>query len=395
MWYSFQPMRIFVLGTGATGSLLAHSLVRQGHKVICGDRDPERARLFLGKRSTIEIRTVNARNIWAIVRAARGSQMIVNASAAVFNEIAMRAALRLRAHYLDMSSHLQRNPFKAEQLRYEKRFEQKRRAALINAGVAPGLMNLLARRGAEMLDHVDEIYIRLYQSMESDDPVSQWSATGSFDEATSRPRIVHEGKFKLAKRFGEPEKFRFAQPIGETTVMLAAQDEVGTLPYFIPLKEMNVKIGGNEMERLRRWYRQGKLSKSGGIVHKRFPKTLTPRRVAKLIKGGTLQNAHFAAAVIVTGVKKDQALQIRWDCQFPSLYQIRMWGLAVTPIAYATATMASLFVRYFPKDEWGVFPPENLPAETRAAILAGAHARGFKITQKITRLKRDEDEELF
>jgi len=383
MWYSFEPMRIFVLGTGATGSLLAHSLVRQGHKVICGDRDPERARLFLGKRSTIEIRTVNARNLWAIVRAARGSQLLVNASAAVFNEIAMRAALRLRAHYLDMSSHLQRNPFKAEQLRYEKRFEQKRRTAVINAGVAPGLMNLLARRGAEMLDRVDEVYI------------SQWSATGSFDEATSRPRIVHEGKFKLGKRFGEPEKFRFAQPIGETNVMLAAQDEVGTLPYFIPLKEMNVKIGGNEMERLRRWYRQGKLSKSGGIVHKRFPKTLTPRRVAKLIKGGTLQNAHFAAAVIVTGMKKDQPLQIRWDCQFPSLYQIRMWGLAVTPIAYATATMASLFVRYFPKDEWGVFPPENLPAETRTAILAGARARGFKITQKITRLKKDEEDDLF
>lgn len=395
MWYSFEPMRIFILGTGATGSLLAHSLARQGHKVICGDRDPERARLFLGKRSTIEIRTVNARNIWAIVRAARGSQLLINASAAVFNEIAMRAALRLRAHYLDMSSHLQRNPFKAEQLRYEKRFEQKRRSAVINAGVAPGLTNLLARRAAEMLDTVGEIRVRLYQSTESDDPVSQWSATGSFDEATSRPRIVHEGKFKLAKRFGDPEKFRFAQPIGETTVMLAAQDEVGTLPYFIPLKEMNVKIGGNEMERLRRWYRQGKLSKSGGIVHKRFPKTLTPRRVAKLIKGGTLQNAHFAAAVIVTGVKKDQPLQIRWDCQFPSLYQIRMWGLAVTPIAYATATMASLFVRYFPKDEWGVFPPENLPAETRAAILAGARGRGFKITQKITRLKRDEDDELF
>jgi saccharopine dehydrogenase-like NADP-dependent oxidoreductase len=395
MWYSFEPMRIFVLGTGATGSLLAHSLVRQGHKVICGDRDPERARLFLGKRSTIEIRTVNARNIWAIVRAARGSQLLINASAAVFNEIAMRAALRLRAHYLDMSSHLQRNPFKAEQLRYEQRFEQKRRAAVINSGVAPGLMNLLARRGAEMLDRVDEVYIRLYQSMESDDPVSQWSATGSFDEATSRPRIVHEGKFKLAKRFGEPEKFRFAQPIGETTVMLAAQDEVGTVPYFIPLKEMNVKIGGNEMERLRRWYRQGKLSKSGGIVHKRFPKTLTPRRVAKLIKGGTLQNAHFAAAVIVRGAKKDQPLQIRWDCHFPSLYQIRMWGLAVTPIAYATATMASLFVRYFPKDEWGVFPPENLPAELRTAILARARARGFKITQKITRLKKDDEDDLF
>jgi Trk K+ transport system NAD-binding subunit len=42
-------MRIFVLGVGGTGSLLAHLLVRQGHTVWCGDRDPERAKKFLGK----------------------------------------------------------------------------------------------------------------------------------------------------------------------------------------------------------------------------------------------------------------------------------------------------------------------------------------------------------
>jgi hypothetical protein len=36
-----------------------------------------------------------------------------------------------------------------------------------------------------------------------------------------------------------------------------------------------------------------------------------------------------------------------------------------------------------------------LPAETRTAILAGARARGFKITQKITRLKKDEDDDSF
>jgi saccharopine dehydrogenase-like protein len=388
-------MRIFVLGVGATGSLLAQLLVRQGHQVVCGDRDPDRAKRFLGRRSTIEVRDVNARNLWGIVREARGSQLIVNASAAVFNEIVLRAALRLRAHYLDMSSHLTRNPFKAEQLRYARRFEDKRRVALINAGVAPGLTNLLARRGADLLDKVESVHIRLYEATESDDPVSQWSAAGSFDEATSRPRILRQGRFKLAKRFSERENFRFAQPIGEVGVVLAAQDEVATLPHFIPMDEMDVKIGGNEIDRLRRWYKQGKLSKSAGISHKRFPKTLTPRGVAKLIRKGTLQNARFGAAVIVTGTRKDEAMRIRWDCQFPTLYQIRLWGLAVSPVAYATSTLAALFVRHFPKDEAGVLAPEALPAETRQAILRDVRARGFRITQRITRLKKEDDDELF
>jgi len=43
-------MRIFVLGVGGAGSLLAQLLARQGHTVWCGDRDPERARKFLGMR---------------------------------------------------------------------------------------------------------------------------------------------------------------------------------------------------------------------------------------------------------------------------------------------------------------------------------------------------------
>src|SRR5205823_14573764 len=99
-------MRIFVLGAGATGSLLAQLLERQGHTVWCGDRDPERARRFLGKRSTIPVTEVNARNLRGIVKVAKGCQLLVNASASVFNEIVLRAALRLRAHYVDLSSHL-------------------------------------------------------------------------------------------------------------------------------------------------------------------------------------------------------------------------------------------------------------------------------------------------
>ena len=112
-------MRIFVLGVGGAGSLLAHLLLRQGHTVWCGDRDPDRARKFLGKKSKIEVKETNARNLWSIVRAARGCNLIVyNASPAVFNEIILRAALRLRTHYVDLNSHLNRNPFRPEQFRF-------------------------------------------------------------------------------------------------------------------------------------------------------------------------------------------------------------------------------------------------------------------------------------
>jgi saccharopine dehydrogenase (NAD+, L-lysine-forming) len=388
-------MRIFVLGTGATGSYLAHLLMRQGHQVTCGDRDLDRARRFLGKKSTIPLVQVNARNLWGIVRASKGSQLLVNASASVFNEIVLRAALRIRAHYIDLSAHLTRNPFKAEQLRFDVRFQKKNRVAVITTGAAPGLTNLLVARAAAMMDSVDAVHIRLYESIESDDPISQWSAEVSFDEAVSRPRIVRHGRFRYGKRFGEPEKFRFPTPIGETTVVLAAQDEVGTVPYFLKLKEMDVKIGGNEIDRLRRWYRQGKLSKSRGLIASRFPKTPSPRQVARLIRQGKLQNARFAAAVIVRGTKQDHPMEVRYDATFPSLYQIRQRGLALSPISYATAHMASLFIKHFPRDSAGVFPPGAIPLENRQAILKDMKTRDIRVTMKVVKKKPSDDEEEF
>jgi hypothetical protein len=388
-------MRIFVLGTGATGSYLAHLLVRQGHQVTCGDRDLDRAHRFLGKKSKIPVVQANARNLWGIVSAARSSQLVVNASASVFNEIVLRAALRIRSHYLDLSAHLTRNPFKAEQLRFDARFQEKKRAAVITAGAAPGLTNLLVARAAAMMDIVDEVYIRLYESTESHDPVSQWSAEVSFDEAISHPRIVRGGKFRFGKRFGEPEKFRFAPPIGEATVVLAAQDEVGTVPHFLPLKEMDVKIGGNEIDRLRRWYRQGKLSRSRGLVRSRFPKTPTPRQVARLIRKGVLQNARFVAAVVVRGAKKDHPIEVRCDALFPSLYQIRQRGLALSPVSYATAQMAALFIKHFPRESAGIFPPGAIPLENRQAILKDVRSRGIRLTLKVTRKELSDEEEEF
>ncbi|MGA9883433.1 MAG: saccharopine dehydrogenase NADP-binding domain-containing protein [Candidatus Acidiferrales bacterium] len=385
-------MRIFVLGAGGTGSLLAQLLARQGHSVWCGDRDVERARRFLGKKSEIEVVEANARNIWSIVRAARGANLLINASPAVYNQIILRAALRLRAHYLDLNSHLTANPFRPEQFQFHRRFVAKNRVALICAGVAPGLTNLLAQRGSELLDKVEAVQIRLFESTESKDPISTWSAEVAYDEAISRPPVYREGHFHLAKRFDERELFRFPPPISAVPVYLAAQDEVCLLPYALSVRDVDAKIGGNDFEKLRRWYRQGRLNRSRGISRKHFPETLTPRAVAKLIRKGALENARFAAAVLVRGVKGNEQLLVRWDASFPTLYQIRQRGLLSTPIPYATAHLAAIFVKHFPRETAGVIGPAAMPAATRRAVLADVRSREFRVSLKIKRLKTLEDE---
>lgn len=383
-------MRIFVLGVGATGSLVAKLLLRQGHRVSCGDRDPERARYFLGVKSPIPVEQVNARDLWSIARAARGTQLLVNTCPPVLNRIVLRAALRLRTHYIDTASHYTGHPFKAEQFGFAQRFEGKRRTAVFTAGIAPGLTNLLIAAAADLLDSVESVRVRLYESTDADGPFSQWSAEASFDEAVARPRIYADRRFHLGKRFGDRELFRFPAPIGPVSVVLAAQDEVITVPYAIPMKSMDVKFGGSDIDRLRRWYRQGKLRKSRRPVASRFMRTPTPRTVHRLLRRGILHNAHFAASVVVEGLKDERPTTVRWDATVPSLFQLRRQGSLSSPIAWATAQMTALFIKHFPRETFGVFPPEALSAEIRRAILRDARARGIRLMKRVTsRAPRD------
>jgi saccharopine dehydrogenase-like NADP-dependent oxidoreductase len=84
----------------------------------------------------------------------------MNACPAVFNKTILRAALRLRSHYIDTASHLTQSPFRPEQHRFDSLFREKNRLALIHAGAAPGLTNLLAMQAAAGLDTIERVQVR-------------------------------------------------------------------------------------------------------------------------------------------------------------------------------------------------------------------------------------------
>jgi len=55
--------------------------------------------------------------------------------------------------------------------------------------------------------------------------------------------------------------------------------------------------------------------------------------------------------------------------------------------------MAALFVRHFPRDSAGVISPSELPLDKRRAILAAVKSQDIRVSLKITRLKKADDEE--
>jgi hypothetical protein len=174
-------------------------------------------------------------------------------------------------------------------------------------------------------------------------------------------------------------------------VFLAAQDEVVTLPHILRLHEIDAKIGGPDMERLRRWHRQGKLNRSRGLVAARFPATPTPRLLTRLVRRGILRNARFAEAVLVYGQMHGQSVLIRWDATFPSLVELRRRGWSCSPIAWATAQLTAIFVKHFPRHLPGVHVPEGLPVAIHRQILGAVRSRGVRLTKRVTRLKTLEE----
>src|ERR1700676_3215906 len=69
--------------------------------------------------------------------------------------------------------------------------------------------------------------------------------------------------------------------------------------------------------------------------------------------------------------------------------------MALSPVSYATAQMAALFIKYFPRESAGVFPPGAIPLENRQAILKDLRSRGIRVAMKVTRTKLSEDDEEF
>jgi hypothetical protein len=67
---------------------------------------------------------------------------------------------------------------------------------------------------------------------------------------------------------------------------------------------------------------------------------------------------------------------------FPSLRQLRRNGIAGTPIAFASAQSAAVFIEHFPSHLAGVYPPEALSAKVRQTILSGMSRRGFRIQRE-------------
>jgi len=399
--------KIFIIGTGAQGSIIARRLDEEPNvsEVICADynlKTAQRLEQTLKKAKAVK---ADANHIEEIMKAAKGAELIVNALPPEFNPNIMEAALRGEMNYQDLASGPASDVGFVDavkrQLALDEKFKKAGLSALINAGSAPGLTNLLARNSADKLDSCDRIEIMIYDGVWTNKFIPfWWSPETAFGDMANNPIIFENGEYKSVKPFNNPVMVDF-RGLGSRRMVDHEHEEPITFGiYFRGLKYAGLKYGGPALELAESFYKIGLLGKkpieiSGTkVVPLDLVLKLTPSAPSSpdeikvaLAEGMALEEG--ATVVRVEGLKDGRKVRFNNYIKAPGLTEaFRKHGMSHE--SFLTGQSAFLFTKLFIRDKVhikGVFPPEVLDAEIRSFYLQEASKLNITVDEIVeTRL---------
>lgn len=384
-------MKVFILGAGATGSIIAKLLAENSavEQVLVGDINAKKARKFLLLHPKITFKTLDASKKEDVAAALKDFNLLINAALPDFNKVLMEAAWEAGVNYQDLATYWDDN--KVEQLTFYDKFKEKGLVGLINASASPGVTNLMAAELAEKLKRIDYVKIRLLENVSSDTPFTAWSKETAFDEFTWKPVVWEYDHLEKRNNFGGEEIFNFPEPFMNERCYLISQEEVGTIPLYIKTKYVDIKAGGSEIAFARMLYKLGLLRnrpiKVGEIfvspyefMIKVWPDVLSLKAMKQLVESGSLHNAYFWAAVEEAGISERKKKVLKTFIMFPPQTEVNKFYPGANYISYAAGLTAAIFALHIPKiRQHGVFPPEALDPEVRASLISEFKKNNIKI----------------
>lgn len=222
-------MKAIVLGAaGLIGSVVAETMVRRGvfDDIILADVRPDRIP-ELGGAARIG---VDVRDESALADALDGNDVLVNCTTYHFGVEVLKAAIAANVAYVDLGG-LHNTPRQIEMDAAARRAEV---IAVIGCGATPGLSNVLARRGMELLGGIDEVHISF--ASHRDLAPSAGLLDTILDEF--RPGVDRyywsDGSLVNVEPFSGTRGVRFDEPVGMQDVFYVPHSENHTLSQNLP-----------------------------------------------------------------------------------------------------------------------------------------------------------------
>ncbi len=401
-------MKVLIVGTGAQGSVIATELAGnlEVDEIRCADINLGRARQLANRVEKGTGIRVDAGNLGDLKKAAEGTRVVVNATLPKFNLNIMDAALKSGAHYLDLASGIDPDPYEnlevevSKQLSLNDRWKEAGLTALLGGGSSPGTTNVLAAYAADKLDRVDEIRLRSgWKTVkEGKEIFSRWSPE-IYWGCTVKPLVYENGKLRETIPFGEEEVYSFPDPVGPCVVaqMMFGHEEVVTFPRFIGkgLRYVDLKVPADPVKKA--IYELGLLGRDpinvkGIKVNPRdlfltlIPPTPSMEEVKKTSEAGLFGESVGIELVDVKGEKAGKEVNYILYYKPLTIREVQEKIPGATDESFVTGTPAAIFAKMFAQEEIktaGVFPPECLEPKVREAFIAELAEKGINIYEKV------------
>lgn len=247
-----------ILGGGMVGSAIAMDLKKSGLAVTVADRRPETL-ARVAKKHGVATEAADLGDPAAVKRLVAKSDLVVGALPSFLGLQTMRAVIEAGKPYCDISF-LAEDPDDLSKLAAERGV-----TVVYDAGVAPGMSNMLAGWGAAHLDRCDRIdmYVGGLPA------VRRWpfeykagfSPIDVLEEYTRPARLVEHGKMVVREALSEPELMEF--PVVGTLESFntdGLRSLVRTIPNVPFMREKTLRYPGH-IELMRVFRETGLFSK--------------------------------------------------------------------------------------------------------------------------------------
>jgi len=379
--------KVLIVGCGAQGRVISTHMARAPDvdEIRLSDVDLEICKRHAEwlKSDKVSVHKVDASKVEEVASLARGVDVVVNAVIPEFNLAIMDAALKSGANYIDLAFG---PPYKNIDWEFERsdKFKDAGLTAITGTGTAPGLTNILAAHAVDKLDRVNDIFIRLYNTLEAKEPISTWSPRTLIEDCMLSPVIFENGEFKEVPPFSGEETYNFPEPVGPQKVWYHMHEEPHMLGRTMKdkgLKNCNTKMGaiGGIKSLFDRGFLGDKPLKVEEVevipwkfVAALLPPTPTLDELKQKMEAGIIIGSRAVLVADVRGEKDGKTQRIVVWAFYPDIKEVMKTYPMATHTSYMASTNGAVLARMLGKGEIktkGVVTPELLEPEARQKYL--------------------------
>lgn len=236
-------MKILVVGGyGGIGSCVVEKLIEfSSHHVTVAGRNLKKARSACRTfKDYVGALQVDVEKRPTLSSALENFDLVINCAGPFYKygaNVAI-AAIETRTHYVDICDDPE--PL-AKLFALDNAARRAGVTVLTGMGWNPGISNLAARLGANLLDEIDEV--KIAWSVGSGDSSGLGALKHTLHGITGKIPVLQDGKQTMVPAWTEMEMVDFPAPLGELPGLLFGHPEPVTLPRTIKAKSISVRGG--------------------------------------------------------------------------------------------------------------------------------------------------------